>query len=239
MRTKKIAIIASLLIVTLVTSLITIFSKQNTKTNEVALQESKKLSTQSTISYEEVKSGDSDVYYTDGDSQVKIDNFELDAYFIEDSQKQRGVTRNLSEITNLSVIVNASQFVNMKIKNLRMYVSDDGIVPTCTTSDSADGVIQQAYDKSVYFNDIQGGINSTINFSSSAMNASQLSSCTSTFIGFDKFRLKIPIIDFASTTYLPEVKSTSKSYFETMFTNSFTSLIELSIKLNVFINHSS
>jgi hypothetical protein len=42
-------------------------------------------------------------------------------------------------------------------------------------------------------------------------------------IGFERLRLKIPIIDFASTTYLPDVRSTSKSYLDTRFTKSFTS----------------
>ena len=43
------------------------------------------------------------------------------------------------------------------------------------------------------------------------------------------------MIDFASTTYLPDVKSTSKSYFATMFTKSLTSLIELSNRLNFIL----
>ena len=74
-----------------------------------------------------------------------------------------------------------------------------------------------------------------INLSSSSINLSQSSECTSTLIGLDKSKLKIPMIDFASTTYLPDVKSTSKSYLLTIFTKSFTSLIELSNKSNVFI----
>ena len=74
-----------------------------------------------------------------------------------------------------------------------------------------------------------------INLSSSSINLSQSSECTSTLIGLDKSKLKIPMIDFASTTYLPDVKSTSKSYLLTIFTKSFTSLIELSNKSNAFL----
>ena len=164
MKKRKIAIIAGLLVAIIVSSFITLFSKTKTRLNEVALQDSKQnLTTQSTIIYDEVKSGDSDVYYTNGDSQVKVDNFELDAYFIEDNKKVRGVTKYLSETPNLNMVVNASQFVNLTIKNLKATVSSNKIFPTCTTS--AEGIIKQVSSSTVYFNDFQGGSNTTINFS--------------------------------------------------------------------------
>ena len=48
-------------------------------------------------------------------------------------------------------------------------------------------------------------------------------------------KLLIPIIDFASTAYLPERRSTSKSYFATELTNAFTSLMVLSIICSRFM----
>ena len=167
MKKTKIAVITSLIIVTIVASLVTIFLKigKDTQTIEASLQESKHLSTQSTITYEEVQAGDSDVYYTDGDSQVKIDNFELDAYFIENGQNVRGVTRYLDENPNLNIIVNASQFVNLTIKNMKITVSNAGIDPTITTSTGIDGIINSINGRTISFNDFYGGSNSTINIS--------------------------------------------------------------------------
>ena len=45
-------------------------------------------------------------------------------------------------------------------------------------------------------------------------------------IGFDKSKLKIPMMDFASITYLPDTKSNSASYFVTSLTKAFTLSIE-------------
>ena len=67
---------------------------------------------------------------------------------------------------------------------------------------------------------------------------SQLSSKISILMGFAKSRLKMPIMDFASTTYLPEVRSISKLYLFTVLTNTFTSLMELSWMLKDFIINS-
>ena len=53
-------------------------------------------------------------------------------------------------------------------------------------------------------------------------------------MGFVRSRLKIPIIDFASTTYLSEIKSISKSYLATIFTKFLTSLIEASETFKVY-----
>ncbi len=52
-------------------------------------------------------------------------------------------------------------------------------------------------------------------------------------IGFERSRLNIPMIDLASTAYLPETRSMSKSKLITMFTNSLTSLIAWREILNV------
>ena len=49
------------------------------------------------------------------------------------------------------------------------------------------------------------------------------------FIGLFRSRLKIPIIDLASITYLPDSKSMSKLKPATISTKSFTSLIELNL----------
>ena len=45
-------------------------------------------------------------------------------------------------------------------------------------------------------------------------------------IGLDKSKLKIPIIDFASITYLPDTRSKSESNLLISFTNDFTLSIE-------------
>ena len=47
-------------------------------------------------------------------------------------------------------------------------------------------------------------------------------------IGLDKSRLKIPMIDLASITYLPDTRSKSQSNLLISFTNAFTLSIELS-----------
>lgn len=54
-------------------------------------------------------------------------------------------------------------------------------------------------------------------------------------IGLDKSRLKIPMIDFASMTYLPDTRSKSLSNFVISFTNDFTLLIEFKEICTVFI----
>ena len=41
-------------------------------------------------------------------------------------------------------------------------------------------------------------------------------------IGFERSRLKIPMIDFASITYLPDTRSKSESNFVMSLTNDFT-----------------
>ena len=46
-------------------------------------------------------------------------------------------------------------------------------------------------------------------------------------IGLDKSKLKIPMIDFASITYLPDTRSKSESNLLISFTNDFTLSIEL------------
>ena len=46
-------------------------------------------------------------------------------------------------------------------------------------------------------------------------------------IGLDKSKLKIPMIDFASMTYLPDTKSKSTSNLVRSFTKDFTLSIEL------------
>ena len=45
-------------------------------------------------------------------------------------------------------------------------------------------------------------------------------------IGLERSKLKIPIIDFASMTYLPDTKSKSWSNFVISFTKDFTLSIE-------------
>ena len=58
-------------------------------------------------------------------------------------------------------------------------------------------------------------------------------------IGLDKSRLKIPMIDLASITYLPDTKSKSQSNLLISFTNAFTLSIEFSEIFNVFILRTS
>ena len=55
-------------------------------------------------------------------------------------------------------------------------------------------------------------------------------------IGFDRSRLKIPIIDLASITYLPETRSKSESNFVTSLTNAFTLSMEFKEILTLFFN---
>ena len=50
----------------------------------------------------------------------------------------------------------------LTIKNLRATVSSNKVYPNCTTS--AEGIIKEVYGSTVYFNDFQGGSNTTINF---------------------------------------------------------------------------
>ena len=54
-------------------------------------------------------------------------------------------------------------------------------------------------------------------------------------IGLDKSRLKIPMIDLASITYLPDTKSKSQSNLLISLTNAFTLSIELSEIFTVLI----
>lgn len=54
-------------------------------------------------------------------------------------------------------------------------------------------------------------------------------------IGLDKSRLKIPMMDFASITYLPETRSKSLSNFVISFTKDFTLSIEFNEIFTVFI----
>ena len=54
-------------------------------------------------------------------------------------------------------------------------------------------------------------------------------------IGLDKSRLKIPMIDFASITYLPDTRSKSTSNFVISLTKDFTLSIEFNEILTVFI----
>ena len=58
-------------------------------------------------------------------------------------------------------------------------------------------------------------------------------------IALDKSKLKIPMMDFASITYLPLTKSKSVSYFVTTFTKDFTLSIEFKEIFTVFIGNSS
>ena len=58
-------------------------------------------------------------------------------------------------------------------------------------------------------------------------------------IGLDKSRLKIPMMDLASITYLPDTKSKSQSNLLISFTNAFTLSIEFSEIFNVFILRTS
>lgn len=53
-------------------------------------------------------------------------------------------------------------------------------------------------------------------------------------IGFDRSRLKIPIIDLASITYLPDTKSKSISNFVMSLTKDFTLSIEFNEIFTVF-----
>ena len=54
-------------------------------------------------------------------------------------------------------------------------------------------------------------------------------------IGLDKSKLKIPMMDLASMTYLPETKSKSLLNFEISFTKDFTLSIEFNEIKTVFI----
>ena len=54
-------------------------------------------------------------------------------------------------------------------------------------------------------------------------------------IGLDKSRLKIPMIDFASITYLPDTRSKSTSNFVISLTKDFTLSIEFNEILTVYI----
>ena len=59
-------------------------------------------------------------------------------------------------------------------------------------------------------------------------------------VQFDRLgqiQLKIPIIDFASITYLPDTKSKSQSNFEISFTKDFTLSIEFKQICTDFIGH--
>ena len=54
-------------------------------------------------------------------------------------------------------------------------------------------------------------------------------------MGFERSSEKIPMIDLASITYLPETRSKSDSYFVTVLTNDLTASIEFKLILTVFI----
>ena len=54
-------------------------------------------------------------------------------------------------------------------------------------------------------------------------------------IGLDKSKLKIPMMDFASMTYLPEIISKSYSYCVIALTKDFTLSIELREICTVFM----
>lgn len=54
-------------------------------------------------------------------------------------------------------------------------------------------------------------------------------------IDFERSRLKIPMMDFASMTYLPEIRSKSKSNCVMEFTNDFTLSMEFREICTVFI----
>lgn len=54
-------------------------------------------------------------------------------------------------------------------------------------------------------------------------------------IGLERSRLKIPIIDFASITYLPDTRSKSTSNFVISFTKDLTLSIEFNEICTVFI----
>jgi hypothetical protein len=56
-------------------------------------------------------------------------------------------------------------------------------------------------------------------------------------MGLDKSRLKIPIIDLASMTYLPEIKSKSYSNCVIAFTKDFTLSMELREICTVFMKY--
>ena len=58
-------------------------------------------------------------------------------------------------------------------------------------------------------------------------------------IGLDRSRLKIPIIDFASMTYLPETRSKSTSNLAKSFTKDLTLSMEFNEILTVFIGSPS
>ncbi len=78
-------------------------------------------------------------------------------------------------------------------------------------------------------------------FSSVPMMGSMLASSAwiLSVIGLDKSKLKIPIMDFASMTYLPDTKSKSKSNLLISFTNDFTLSIEFKEMSTVFIGITS
>ena len=54
-------------------------------------------------------------------------------------------------------------------------------------------------------------------------------------IGLERSRLKIPMMDLASITYLPDTKSKSLSYFVISFTKDFTLSIEFNEICTVYI----
>ena len=58
-------------------------------------------------------------------------------------------------------------------------------------------------------------------------------------IALERSRLKIPIIDFASITYLPDTRSKSVLKFVTSFTNALTLSIEFKEIFTVFITITS
>ena len=55
-------------------------------------------------------------------------------------------------------------------------------------------------------------------------------------IGLERSRLKIPMMDFASMTYLPETRSKSVSNFVRSFTKDFTLSMEFKEILTVFMS---
>ena len=63
-------------------------------------------------------------------------------------------------------------------------------------------------------------------FNTSRTSSSFPSVCIASSMGLDKSRLKIPIMDFASITYLPEIKSKSYSNWVMVLTKDFTLSME-------------
>ena len=58
-------------------------------------------------------------------------------------------------------------------------------------------------------------------------------------IGLDRSRLKMPIMDLASITYLPETRSKSQSNLVRVFTKDFTLSIEFKDICSVWMVNSS